>query len=157
MGILENGQAADAALLSASARIRNIEPRPSRRIAQFGLRMISTATMRRLGPWLVGLYVLAMVAGVMPLIRACNAHAVAPLGVSESSAPVLPQGHHHAGDVDDLAHHHALQDLTGVLDWRPAGAALAAAHTVMIAFPARALAEADPVLLERPPKAFLSI
>lgn len=113
--------------------------------------------MRRLGPWLVGLYVLAMVAGVMPLMRACNAHAVAPLAVSESSAPLPPQGHHHAGDADDLAHHHALQDLTGVLDWRPVGAGLADAHAAMIAFPARALAEADPVLLERPPRTFLSI
>jgi hypothetical protein len=119
--------------------------------------MISTATLRRLGPWLVGLYVLAMVAGVMPLIRACNAHAVASLAVSEPSGLIVPQGHHHAGDADDLAHHHALQDLTGVLDWRPAGAALLAVHAVMIAFPARALAEADPVLLERPPKTFLSI
>jgi hypothetical protein len=119
--------------------------------------MISTATMRRLGPWLVGLYVLAMVAGAMPLMRACNAHAVVPLAVSESSAPLPSQGHHHAGDADDLAHHHALQDLTGVLDWRPVGAGLAAVHVAMIRFLARALAEADPVLLERPPKAFLSI
>lgn len=113
--------------------------------------------MRRLGPWLVGLYVLAMVAGVMPLIRACNAHAGAPVTVSESSAPGLPQDRHHAGDADDLAHHHALQDLTGVLDWQPAGAGLAAVHAVMMVFPAQALAEADPLLLERPPKNFLSI
>jgi len=119
--------------------------------------MISTATMRRLGPWLVGLYVLAMVAGVVPLMRACNAHAVAPLAVSESSAPLPPQGHHHAGEADDLAHHHALQDLTGVLDWRPVGAGLANLHVGGIALPARALAEADPVVLERPPRTFLSI
>src|SRR5262249_45187298 len=119
--------------------------------------MISTVAMRRLGPWLVGLYVLAVVAGVMPLMRVCNTHAVVPLAFSESSAPLPPQGHHHAGDADDLAPHHALQDLTGVLDWRPAAAGLADVHAAMIAFPARALAEADPVLLERPPRTFLSI
>ena len=113
--------------------------------------------MRRLGPWLVGLYVLATVAGVMPLMDACNAHAAASLAVSESSTPLPPQGHHHAGDADDLAHHHALQDLTGVLDWRPVGAGLADVRAAMIAFPARALAEADSVLLERPPRTFLSI
>jgi hypothetical protein len=131
--------------------------RPSHRLAQFGFRMISTATIRRMGPWLVGLYVLAVVAGVMPLIRACNAHTIAAVAVSESNDHALPQGHHHAGDADDVAHHHALQDLTGVLDWRPAGVAIAVVHAVMIAFPARALAEADPILLERPPKTFLSI
>ncbi len=113
--------------------------------------------MRCLGPWLVGLYALAMVAGVMPLIRACNAHAIAPSELAESTAPVVPQGHHHAGDADDLAHHHALQDLTGVVDWRPAGADLAPVHAPIDALPARALAEADPVLLERPPKTVLSI
>jgi hypothetical protein len=125
--------------------------------AWFGLGMISTATMRRLGPWLVGLYVLAMVAGVMPLIRACNAHTIAPLAVSESGAPAQPQDHHHAGDTDDVAHHHALQDLTGVLDSRLARTEIAVVHSTMIASPTRALAEADPVLLERPPKTFLSI
>jgi hypothetical protein len=119
--------------------------------------MISTATIRRVGPWLVGLYVLAMVAGVMPLIRACNAHTFAPAAVSEPGDPAPPQGHHHAGDADDVAHHHALQDLTGVLDWRPAGAAIAVVHVVMAAHPTRVLAEADPVLLDRPPKTFLSI
>jgi hypothetical protein len=128
----------------------------------FGLRMISTATIRRLGPWLVALYALAMVAGVMPLIRACNAHTIVPsaiarLAVSESHAPVVPEGHHHAGDADDVAHHHALQDLTGVLDWRLARAQIVGVHSVMLAFPTRALAGADPVLLERPPKTVLSI
>lgn len=119
--------------------------------------MIATAKLRRFGPWLIGLYVLAMVAGVMPLIRACNAHTVAQLAVSEKSAPAQQQDHHHAGDADDVAHHHALQDLTGVLAWRPERGEVAVIHSAMIAPPARALAEADPVLLERPPKSFLSI
>jgi hypothetical protein len=119
--------------------------------------MLSTATLRRFGPWLVGLYVLAMVAGVAPLIRDCNAHTVAPLGVSESNAPAQQQDHHHAGDADDVAHHHALQDLTGVLDWRPERGEVAVFHLVIAAVRTRALAEADPVLLERPPKGFLSI
>jgi hypothetical protein len=144
-------------MLSAAARIRKHQFSAAASAAQFGSGMFSTAAARRLGPWLVGLYVLAMVAGVMPLIRACNAHAIAPFGVSESSRPVLPQGRHHAGDADDVAHHHALQDLAGVLDWRLAATGIAAAHAVMTAFPARALAEADPVLLERPPKTCLSI
>jgi hypothetical protein len=119
--------------------------------------MLSTGTLRRLGPWLVGLYVLAMVASVAPLIRACNAHTVAPLTVSEKSLPAQQQDRHHAGDSDDVAHHHALQDLIGVLDWRPARGEITVVHSVMAAVRTRALAEADPVLLERPPKSFLSI
>jgi hypothetical protein len=119
--------------------------------------MISTATLRRVGPWLVGLYFLAMVAGVTPLIRACNAHTLAPVAVSQSRAPAHQQDRHHAGDADDVAHHHALRDLTGVLNWRPARGERAVVHSVVVALRTRTLAEADPVPLERPPKAFPSI
>jgi hypothetical protein len=51
----------------------------------------------------------------------------------------------------------SLKDLTGVLNWRPARGERAVVHSVVVALRTRTLAEADPVPLERPPKAFPSI
>jgi len=122
--------------------------------------MIRTATRRRLGPWLAALYVAAQVFGVVPLISCHSAHAspgALMLPAREESGIAHPQGDHHFGDADDAAHHHALQDLNGVLAWAPHRNEIALVRiTVRLPAP-RTLAEADPVLLERPPKPFLSI
>lgn len=58
--------------------------------------MMTTATMRRFGPWLFGLYVLALVGGVIPLVNMHGAHAGAPLALSEcrggtGTVPRLPK------------------------------------------------------------------
>jgi hypothetical protein len=68
----------------------------------------------------------------------------------------IPQDHHHAGDADDPAHHHALLDLNGVLV-QPFIALESILHIALEVSAPRALAEADAVLLERPPKPFLSV
>src|SRR5580693_3602862 len=81
--------------------------------------MISTATMRRLSLWLIGLYALAVIGGVVPLIDVDSAHAGTPSTVSEHKGCAVPAQHHHAGDADDAAHHHVLQDLIGVFAWLP--------------------------------------
>jgi hypothetical protein len=121
--------------------------------------MVSIATMRRLGPWLVGLYVLALVGGVIPLINEHSAHAGGPLMLSEFRGGIgaVPQDHHHAGDSDDAARHHALQDLNGVPTWLADRDEIAVVHIAFTSAASRALAEADGILLERPPRPFRSI
>jgi hypothetical protein len=120
--------------------------------------MIYRATLRRLGPWLIGLYVLALFGGVIPLVISHSAHTGASLTLSESrdGTGAIPLGHHHAGDADDVSQHHALQDLTGVLAWLPDRDDKAIVHVAIAAAP-RALTEADAIRLEHPPKQLLSI
>jgi hypothetical protein len=100
--------------------------------------MISNGAMRRLGPIFVGLYLIVQICGVAPLMSCHSAHAGAASSLlAECSDGTLPhQNRHHAGDADDAVHHHALQEPALALS---------------------ALIEADPVLLERPPKPFLSV
>jgi hypothetical protein len=125
-----------------------------------GLRMILTAAMRRLGPWLIGLFLIAQIFGVVPLMSCHSAHAAGGnflLSACEDGPDTHSPGHHHPGDSDDAAHHHALQDLNGVLAWVPDRNEIALVHIAVTPRAARALTEADPVLLERPPRPFLSI
>lgn len=124
------------------------------------LQMIPIAAVRRLGRWLAALYVVAQICGVVPLMSCHSAHAGAdPLVLSEctSGARAVPQGHHHAGDADDAADHHVLQDLNGVLGFSVDCCEVVWVHIVTPAATQRALVEADPIVLERPPKSFLSI
>jgi hypothetical protein len=122
--------------------------------------MTSMATQRRLGPCLVGLFLIAQICGVAPLIKCHSAHAASwPLVLSACQDGIGPvsHDHHHAGDADDAANHHALQDLNGVFGWLPDRSETALVHIANTPPPPRALVGADPVLLERPPKPFLSI
>jgi hypothetical protein len=122
--------------------------------------MIPMTAMRHLGPWLVGLFLAGQIFGVVPLVKCHSAHAAGapPLFCAcDGSTDTVRVGHHHAGDADDAAHHHALQDLTGVLPRPPDRREVAVVHmTVALSLPS-ALAEAERVLLERPPKPLLSI
>jgi hypothetical protein len=122
--------------------------------------MISTAAMRRLGPWLAGLFLAAQIFGVVPLMSCYSAHAAEGtllLSAGEGGIDTHSHGHHYPGDSDDAAHHHALQDVNGVLAWVPDRNEVALVHIAVPPPLPRALAESDPVLLERPPKPFLSI
>jgi hypothetical protein len=122
--------------------------------------MLLMAEMRRWVPWLVGLYLVAQVCGVVPLISCHSAHAVAGALIPSqctSGTDALPPGHHHAGDADDTANHHALQDLNGVLASPPDRGWIALVHVAIMGPPPTAHIKADPVLIERPPKPFLSI
>jgi len=122
--------------------------------------MISMAAKHRLGPWVVGLYLIAQIFGVVPVISGHTAHVVETHSVLvEHGAGGEPtsQSHHKPGDTDGPVQHHAMQDLNGVLASLVDRGETALVH---VAIPARAqndLLEADPVLLERPPKPLLSV
>jgi hypothetical protein len=116
----------------------------------------SVAMHRRFGQWLIGLYVLAIAGGFMPLVASYSGHGVGS-AVAEVTRGAGAHDHHHLGDADDAAHHHVLQDLTGALAWPPGQAAAHVVHVAMMPVAPPPLIEADAVRLERPPKPFLSI
>jgi hypothetical protein len=116
----------------------------------------SVAMHRRFGQWLIGLYVLAIAGGFLPLVASYSGHGVAT-AVAEVTRGAGAHDHHHLGDADDAAHHHALQDLTGTFAWLPEGDEAHVVHVAMMPAAAPPLIEADVVRLERPPKFFLSI
>jgi hypothetical protein len=119
--------------------------------------MISTTIARRLGPLFVGLYVVAQICGVIPLMICDSAHAAPGTQMlSECNQTRGLQDHHHAGDADDAAHHHVLQDLNGVFLQSYVSVETIVRIAIEMIAP-RALAEAYAVLLERPPKPFLSV
>jgi hypothetical protein len=65
--------------------------------------------------------------------------------------------HHHDGDADGAIEHHELQDLNGTPAYLMAGCEPAFTHDAITAYVSDALVESNPVLLERPPKPFLSV
>jgi hypothetical protein len=111
---------------------------------------------RRLGPWLLGLFLIAQIAGIVPAMSDHTTH------LFESQPAVVdthdysaagPRGDHRHGtsDIQDeccALHHH----LAGVVPLTIAAPAFSLAAAPLVAPPLRALASADPVLLERPPK-----
>ena len=134
------------------------------------LRMFSLARLRRLGPALLGLFVLAQAVGMVPLI---SAHIQHTLETEQDVAADLResgrvnhvhrhhlrddsgQHEHSTGDPGDQCctlHHH----LAGVVPI--ANGASGSSSTVrIVALPLRSLAGIDPTKLERPPKLPLSI
>jgi hypothetical protein len=121
--------------------------------------MISTTANRRLGWWLVGLFFCAQVFGVMPLISEHTAHvAETQLVLANNHAGSgARQGHHHRGDADGDAQHHQMQDLSGALMATISHCQIARLRVRAAGHRPAGLAEADPILLERPPKTDLSI
>ena len=121
--------------------------------------MLRKTALRRLSTWLIGLFFLAQIGGVVQLLGEHTAH------VGESQLAVahpmagdrVSHGHHHDGDADGAIQHHALQDLNGAplrlissceFDLTPDTIAAAAPDV---------LTGRNPVLPERPPKPFLSV
>jgi hypothetical protein len=114
------------------------------------------AMQRRFGRWLIGLYVLAMLGGFLPLVASYSGHG----GVSAVAQLTRGAGaheRHHLGDADDAAHHHVLQDLTGALARSPDSDHTPVVPVAMSPAVPPSLIEAHVVRLERPPKTFLSI
>ncbi len=116
---------------------------------------------RRFGPWLLGLFLIAQLAGVVPVMFDHAVHvfesqpAVADAhdnNVPGNNAPGRHGDHRHGiGDVKDECcslHHH----LAGVIPFTMPTAAFNLAAVPLVAPPLDALASADPILLERPPK-----
>jgi hypothetical protein len=131
--------------------------------------MISARTRRWFGRWLLGLFLIAQLAGVVPLVTVHLEHAIASEqdaaadSDAGTSAHATSHAHHHhahhgsgphdhgASDPNDQCctlHHHLAGVLPGLA---PAGAADLVVAAIVSLRPAP-LVPANPSLLERPPK-----
>jgi hypothetical protein len=121
--------------------------------------MIRHPALRRLGTWLAGLFFIAQVCGVVHLLGEHTAHVTESQLVLATAtvAGNASHSHHHDGDADGAIQHHELQDLNGAPTCLIAGCELTLAHIAITAYVSDALVESHPVLLERPPKHFLSV
>jgi hypothetical protein len=120
--------------------------------------MFPTAAARRLGPWIVGIFLIAQIFGVFPLVSEHTAHiAEADFTLSQNCICTghTHHGHYH-GDTDGFVQHHELQDLSGVLTCatRPCESGLV--HIAVSLYAPHAFTEGNPIFLERPPKSVLS-
>jgi hypothetical protein len=122
--------------------------------------MIRQAALHRLGPWLIGLFIIAQTCGVIQLLSDHVAH-LTESQLSLSDGTVMgntSHGHHHyRGDADGAVQHHELQDLSGALACPIGGCELALTYVTIKAYVSEAIVENDPILIERPPKSFLSL
>jgi hypothetical protein len=118
--------------------------------------MISTSIKRRLGTWLVGLFLIARVFSVVSVLSEHTAH-VATTELQPPSTGNIPQGRHHHGDADGFVQHHELQDLTGTLTCLSSRCEMAFVYVPNTDYVPTALAEGDPIPLERPPKPMPSV
>jgi len=121
--------------------------------------MIPSAIMRRLGSWLVGLFLIAQIFGVVSLLSEHTAHvAGTELLAFQGSVSTgnIPENRHHRGDADGFIQHHELQDLTGTLTCLTSRCEIAFVYIANTDYVPAAIAESDPILLERPPKTMLS-
>src|SRR5262245_2395647 len=118
--------------------------------------MTRLQTMRRLAPWLIGLFVFAQVAGVVPLMAAHTLHVFESKQVVSDDDDVLavgPRGaqHHHSiADLNDqcCAFHH----LAGVLVYSLVVGPVSFTRIVVASAAPTVLLPADPIPPERPPK-----
>jgi hypothetical protein len=112
--------------------------------------------MRRFARWLVGLFIFAQIAGVVPLISSHTLHVFESKQVitgEDGIEAVGSHGTHHHHSIADLndqccAFHH----LAGVLAYGVTLDPVRFAEVVIGSFVPSALVAADPMLLERPPK-----
>ena len=121
--------------------------------------MVRHTAWRRLSTWLIGLFFLAQIGGVVQLLGEHTAHvSESQLNVAHATlAGNVSHGHHHEGDADGAIQHHELQDLNGApLRVVEACELAVASATVTPAVP-DVPAGRNPVLPERPPKSFLSV
>jgi len=123
------------------------------------------ARLRRLGPLLLGLVLLAQAAGIVPMISTHIQHAFE--SEQDIAADLADSGrvnhvHHHHAHHDGGQHEHDANDpndqcctlhhhLAGVLTTATAAARSGLTASVVVA-PPRSLLGTDPGTLERPPK-----
>jgi hypothetical protein len=121
--------------------------------------MLPTSMKRRLGTWLVGLFLIAQIFGVVSVLSEHTAHvATTELQLAQVSASTgnITRGRHHHGDADGFIQHHELQDLIGTLTCLSSRCEMAFVCIANTDYVPAARAERDPILLERPPKPMLS-
>jgi hypothetical protein len=121
--------------------------------------MIPKAAMRRLGLWLVGLFFIAQVCAVIPLLSEHTSHlAEAQLALSKhDGAGSATHRSHHRGDADGAIQHHELQDLQGAPACLFVSCGLSFAHVTITVYVSDSFPQGQPVLLERPPKSSLPV
>jgi len=120
--------------------------------------MIPAATARRLTRWVVGLFVIAQIFAVVPLVSEHTTHVAqtsSALPQDRISTADIPQGHY-PGDADGVVQHHELQDLTGALTCAGSQGEIGVVRIAVSGYAPDALVESDPLLLEHPPKSLLS-
>jgi hypothetical protein len=132
--------------------------------------MISLNIKRCFGRWLLGLFLIAQLAGIAPLVAVNLQHiSAAEQDLADDAASDLVQhAHHHhlhqgsghhdhsAADPNDqccTVHHH----LAGVLPFSAGGDTNDVPLASIVLQPPRTLAASDPSLLERPPKLLSSV
>ena len=97
--------------------------------------MIPQAARRRLGPWLIGLFLIAQTCGVVQLTqsahRACGESRV--VLADKTGTGNASHVHHHPGDADGAIQHHELQDLTGASACLSSGCELAFTYATITA------------------------
>ena len=117
---------------------------------------MTSLTMRRFGPWLLALFLIAQLAGVVPVMFDHAVHVFenqpALADANDHSAPGRHGDHRHGvGDVQDECcslHHH----LVAIMHFPIPTAAFLLTAVPLVVSPLRTLASADPIRLERPPK-----
>lgn len=119
--------------------------------------MLKLAANRRAVLWLTRLFFMAQVFGVVSLMSEHTTHVASTELSFHNHAGDVPHTRHHRGDADGFVQHHELQDLSGALICPIGRCEIAAMPASLIAPAPEALAEADPTLLERPPKTALSV
>jgi hypothetical protein len=132
--------------------------------------MILLASTRCFGRWLLGLFLIAQVAGMVPLVVVHLQHIAATEqdAVDDAGARVGEHAHRHhvhqgsgqhdhgAADPNDqccTVHHH----LAGVLPFSAGGGTNDVPLASIVSLPPRVLVASDPSLLERPPKLLSTI
>jgi ABC-type nickel/cobalt efflux system permease component RcnA len=134
------------------------------------LRMLSLARLRCLGPVLLGLFVLAQVTAMVPLLSTHIQHALET--EQDIAADLRESGginhiHHHHLRHDRAQHKHSTNDpndqcctlhhhLAGVMPIA-SGANVSSSTITIVVLPPRSLVGIDPSKLERPPKLPLSV
>jgi hypothetical protein len=132
--------------------------------------MISVRTRRWFGRWLLGLFLIAQLAGVVPLVTVHLEHAIASeqddaadSGDAGTSAHAVSHAHHHHVHNGSAPHDHGASDpndqcctlhhhLAGVLPDAAPARTTDLVVAAIVSLPPAPLVPADPGLLERPPK-----
>jgi hypothetical protein len=121
--------------------------------------MIRQAALRRWSTWLIGLFFLAQIGGVVRLLGEHTAHVTeSQLAVAHATVDGnASHSHHHDGDADGAIQHHELQDLNGAPVRLIAIGGLSVTPANVALYVPDVLAGRNPVLPERPPKPSLSV
>jgi hypothetical protein len=133
--------------------------------------MMSLGMKRRFGHWLLGLFLIAQLAGIVPLISVHLQHVVAgeqDIADDAASTSVAGHAHHHHDHKGSGRHDHGATDpndqcctlhhhLAGVLPNAAGANVNGISMMAFVSLPPRALVPADPGLPERPPKLQMSI